>query len=526
MQPENFEVGRQLGYDGVERVVDHVERYCECERNRIELSNQARITSLRAEIALDFEREHDLKKAIEQAPPPGDIRTRRRKALYYWIVTAILTLAAFFFSLLAFEPYRLGWKSYLYCLGIAIVTPFSVEKFLECSNKEKLIKTLATVAFVAALASLVLLALVRGDVLAQQVNDIAPTVTFNDDSTVPADQPHNSFYEETLVLLRSVMALLAIAMELGAGLALYDARRLGKESGVDPEELYAALEQIHQEMIARVHEITVLQNEAAVFEQRFWRDFYGAMLSHTTRKALSKLLVGVAAILLAFHGSAFARGRLNLIVLVDLTQSVAVQGHDGKTDSQKNLDAVARLLNQVPGGSHVSIVGITDNSFAQPYILLSADVGSDEGYFREKLANSHQQLVSAWKKRVANLQLQFRRTDVLGALLLSSQMFQQSGKGSENLLVIFSDMRQDTDELNLEKKTEFKPNSIVAKLEQKGMVACLQTIRVAVVGADNAGKDIAYWNNLRGFWMGYFKKSGAEIEAYSVLRVDPIRFKR
>src|SRR5207237_213408 len=160
--------------------------------------------------------------AIEQAPPPGDLRTRRRKALYYWIVTAILTVAAFFFSLLAFEPYRLGWKSYLYCSGIAIVTPFCVEKFLESWNKEKLIKTLATIAFVAALTSLVLLALVRGDVLAQQVNDIAPTVTINDDNTAPAELQHNSFYEETLVLLRLVMALLAIAMELGAGLALYD----------------------------------------------------------------------------------------------------------------------------------------------------------------------------------------------------------------------------------------------------------------------------------------------------------------
>ena len=84
-------------------------------------------------------------------------------------------------------------------------------------------------------------------------------------------------------------------------------------------------------------------------------------------------------------------------------------------------------------------------------------------------------------------------------------------------------MRQDTEELNLEKRTEFQPNSLVAKLEQKGMIACLQTIRVVALGVDNAGKDIAYWNRLRRFWMNYFKKSGAEVEGYSVLRVDPIR---
>ena len=263
MKPENFEVGRQLGYDGVEHLVDQVERYCECERNRIELSNEPRIKVLRAEIALDLEKERELKKAIEQAPPPGDIRTRRRKALYYWAVTAILTLAAFFFSLLAFDPYRLGWKSYLYCLGIAIVTPFCVEKFLESWNQKTLIKALATIAATAAPASLILLAVVRGDVLAQQINDVAPTVTFGDENP-GATQPHNSFYEETLVLLRLVMALLAVAMELGAGLALYDARRLGVDSGVDPEQLRSKLVEVHQGMIMRLHEFTVLQNEPAI----------------------------------------------------------------------------------------------------------------------------------------------------------------------------------------------------------------------------------------------------------------------
>src|SRR5204863_1853242 len=139
-------------------------------------------------------------------------------------------------------------------------------------------------------------------------------------------------------------------------------------------------------------------------------DVYDAMLSHTTRKALSKLLVCVVGILFGLHGSAFAATeRLNLIVLVDLTQSVAVQGHDGKTDLQNNLDAVTHLLIQVPAGSHIAIVGITDNSFAQPYVLLSADIASDEGYFKERLAKSHQQLVLTWQKRIAHLELYFRR---------------------------------------------------------------------------------------------------------------------
>jgi hypothetical protein len=127
-------------------------------------------------------------------------------------------------------------ESGLYCIGIAIVTPFCVEKFLETWGEMKLVKTLASIAFVAAIASLVLLAVIRGDVLSQQVKDTAPVVISGDDQSV-APEPANSFYDSTLVLLRIVMALLAVAMELGAGLALHDARRLGQESVEDPEAL-------------------------------------------------------------------------------------------------------------------------------------------------------------------------------------------------------------------------------------------------------------------------------------------------
>lgn len=55
--------------------------------------------------------------------------------------------------------------------------------------------------------------------------------------------------------------------------------------------------------------------------------------------------------LLIFHGSSSAAGRLNLVVLVDLTQSVAVQNLDGKPKLQKNLDAVTRILARGPAGA-------------------------------------------------------------------------------------------------------------------------------------------------------------------------------
>ncbi|MGO9642360.1 MAG: hypothetical protein ACLP1Y_13775 [Candidatus Acidiferrales bacterium] len=515
------EIGRQLGSEGVEHAVGNGERFAEYERQRIELTNRAPIIALRANIALLRERELELKDRLHHAPPPGDLRARRRKAIYYWAVSAALTLAGFFFSLLAFDPYRLGWKSYLYCIGIAIVTPFSVEKFLDIWAETKLVKTLSTAAFAAAISSLVLLAVIRGDVLSQQVKATTQVIVSGDDHPT-ATEPSSTFYDTTLVLLRVVMALLAVAMELGAGLALHDARRLGQGLGDDPEALAAELDEAHRLMVSGLSELTALENEPDVFIARFWRDFYRSMLTHTAKKALGKLLViAVGAGVLLLPHSAEAADRLNLVVMVDLTQSVAVKAHDDTTESGKNLQAVTRLLAQVPAGAHVTVLAITGNSFAQPYILLSADVPADEGYFKEKLAGARRQFVSNWQKRIKHLQVCFSHTDILGALLLADQIFHEKSNGWRNVLVIFSDMRQETADLDLETPATFDAEAAIVKTEKKLLIAHLVTVEVYVLGVDNAGKPLAYWNRLREYWIEYFKKAGAHVESYSVLRQLP-----
>jgi hypothetical protein len=513
------EIGRQLGFEGVEHAVTNGERFSDYERQRIELTNRAPIIALKASIALLSQRELALQDKLRKAPPSGDLRARQRKAIYYWAVTGILTVAGFFFSLLAVDPYRLGWKSGLYCIGIAIVNPFCVEKFLETWREVRLVKTLASIAFVAAIASLVLLAVIRGDVFSQRVKNTTPIVVSDDDQP-PAAEPPNTFYDSTLVLLCIVMALLALAMELGAGLALHDARRLGQESGEDLEALAAELADVHRQMVSSLHDLTVLENEAAVFIARFWRDFCRSMLSHAARSALSKLLVvviGVGVLFLMPH-HAFAADRLDLVVMVDLTQSVAVRGHDGKSESQKNLQAVTRLLAQLPAGSHMTIICITDNSFAQPYILLSADIGDDAGYFGEKLANARKQLVGIWQRRIEHLQGGFKHTDILGALILVDQLFYERPNGWRNVLVMFSDMRQDTADLNLETSERFDPKTALVRTKKKGLVARLANVDVYVLGVDNAGRTIEYWGRLRNFWLGYFAKAGAKLRSYSILR--------
>jgi hypothetical protein len=199
---------------------------------------------------------------------------------------------------LAFDPYRLGWKSYLYCLGIATVTPFLIEEIIERWNIMGLVKTLATLGGVAALLSLIFLAMIRGDLLAHEIETTNQAVVIDDTVSTAQAEPQNNFYRDTVVLLRLAMALLAVAMELGAGLALHKAWGTTENSGEDWKELRKELRDVRGQMVLLATEMKLLQNEPAIFVTRFWRNFYHAMLTHAVRNAMAKLLFGILIILL------------------------------------------------------------------------------------------------------------------------------------------------------------------------------------------------------------------------------------
>lgn len=68
----------------------------------------------------------------------------------------------------------MGW---FYCGGIAIVTPYLVDKLLEVRGMEKVIVWPTAFAALAALGGLMLLAVIRGDLLAQEIHqNEAPVV--------------------------------------------------------------------------------------------------------------------------------------------------------------------------------------------------------------------------------------------------------------------------------------------------------------------------------------------------------------
>jgi len=162
------DIAEQLGVEGLTGVVKKAEECCAYECQRIALVNESRINSLRAEYSLMLEEERELMHWLRHAPPPVQCN-RKRPAVYTWGVVIALTLAGFIFSLIAFDPFRFAWKSFVYSIGIAVVTPYLVDKVLAQWDARRLVRSFALVAFVAAITSLVLLAVVRGDLLARTV---------------------------------------------------------------------------------------------------------------------------------------------------------------------------------------------------------------------------------------------------------------------------------------------------------------------------------------------------------------------
>jgi hypothetical protein len=512
---------QQLGTEGVESLVTNAERICAFKKQHIELTNQALIARLQAQYRVLEAEERSICERLQMAPPPGDLRRLRRRATYYWSITVILTVAGFFATLLSFAPFRLDWKSWLYCGGIAVLTPFLVEHLLESKSMEKAVKALTAIAAIAALSGLMVLAVIRGDLLARQIHQDTATAVVIDDSQ-PQPETENTFYDSTLALLRTALLLMALAMELGAGLVLREAWRSAPDSSEDWNKIRRDLAEVRERMAAIACQAMMLRNEPGIFVARFWHDFYRAMLSNAVRSAMAKLLILIFGFSLLALRPAHAEDHLVEVVAIDLTQSVAGAGPDGKTDFQKNIDGVTHLLSHALAGSRITVIGITDHSFVQPYILLSAHIPEDTGYFGERLTAARSQLVRTWKQRSNGLAPKFQQTDILGALQLADQIFGQLSNAGHKYLVIFSDMRQSTRELDLEMPKIVPPFATVAM--RCGTPPSLQKVHSYVLGADGVGTSSAYWQSLHAFWKDYFRNAGAVLEDYSVLReLPPVR---
>jgi hypothetical protein len=309
---------------------------------------------------------------------------------------------------------------------------------------------------------------------------------------------------------------MAFSTEVGGGLVLHAAWQSMPDDSEDWAALRRELLALHGRLAEIAFKITALRNAPQALEARYWRDFYRALLLGATRSAMAKLLlVFIAGVAFAVP-RAHAEDHLDLVVAIDLTQSVAAIGPDGKSDFGKNVEGVGKLLVQVPAGTELTVIGITDQSFSEPNILMRARVPDDPGYFEERLTGARSQILRAWNQKTAHLSPVFKQTDIFGALELAGQIFAQDKSMTRKELVVFSDMRESTPSLDFERMRLVPEYQAVGS--RCGGSLELVGVDVVVAGADGEGKSTAYWESLHRFWVEYFEKAGAALQTFTVLR--------
>ena len=419
------------------------------------------------------------------------IRGRVGLALFFFLV-----MASFVLLYLTFEPYEIGIKAHFASLGIILATALMLDGMLvSFYSKKWVLFSLTGLALVCLLVAHIQLGLVRGELFR----------TLGTSS--------ESFYQTTSRLLTIALPMLALGVELAAGLTLFRVI----EWLYSPEvRAHRRREKEMRNMIARDMEINVRRNRPKVVGAEFairLRQAAKKRLSGEMKWAIALPIIILIIILLSLAaGRAFgAELEKNTVILTDLTKSV------GPDACAQNAKAVEACLNATGPGEKITVLAITDRSFGKPVILLRGMTGLKPGYFKEKLKEERQSLVNEWREKAKQIKPAFLNSDVIGAIAIA-QIFLEEGSGQGKRLIIFSDMRHVTKALDLESPQEINAQEFLARVEKLGAIPSLKNVDVYALAVLTDDKSPSYWLALKAFWKGFFGKAGASLKKYSVTR--------
>jgi len=234
-----------------------------------------------------------------------------------------------------------------------------------------------------------------------------------------------------------------------------------------------------------------------------------------TRRALViSVLAGCAAISAGRHAGA-ASTKL-VFVLFDLSGSTNVQ-----EVRRRYYEDFTKVLAAVKPGDAIVADAITDNPLAQSTFPINEEFEK----YNPALHNPviHKKKGDQQKARVLQtakemLYKQGQRvpsTKILDALHLAERIF-NTYKRDEKVLVLFSDMVEESDRYNFRKArlTDKETEQIIANEKAKKRLPDLRGVRVYVTGASaggHQGMSSEMIFSIRDFWLRYFKACGADL---------------
>jgi hypothetical protein len=106
------------------------------------------------------------------------------------------------------------------------------------------------------------------------------------------------------------------------------------------------------------------------------------------------------------------------------------------------------------------------------------------------------------------------QSNVLAVLAVAGEIFARDSTRARKSLVLLSDMRNESRELNLSTRsiTPAFTEQFIADQRAKGGLPKLEGVRVQVAGAGARDDDAASFAALKAFWIAYLAASGAHID--------------
>jgi hypothetical protein len=366
-----------------------------------------------------------------------------------------------------------------------VLLPYAIDGLIRRFALRRRIRSLLTITlFLTAITTMAAFAGIRADVFRREITS-GPAVVIDTISSAPIPASDESS-EIVAQLLRYAWISAAIGFELATALCWSN---FAESTRDDNSKLLKKLErelfEVETQYLAALSEMQRLLSEPAETYARNWNDFRTGV-SDALAKAdgtvgVTGRLAGVILCGLLALQTARAEDTLHVVAGIDLSVTEKATGFGKKTEFDENKLAVSHLLASLPPGGRVSVIGITDQTVSSPFVLLSARLSEDGGYFGTRLARGRRDLMSEWMRRTADLKPTAPHSDVIGLFILASEIFNHSA-AHRRIIVIFSDVRHEQPGvLDLERPEVINVGRSIKEAETSGLVPKLPGVQVYVL---------------------------------------------
>ncbi|MDZ7760026.1 MAG: hypothetical protein U5L00_07215 [Desulfovermiculus sp.] len=438
-----------------------------------------------------------------------------------WTIGPFLMLSAIELSIISVLTTLIIFK------GVASYIQYSIQ--LKDNNEEsqkKIFFQISTLAIIMIFVLIGTLGLIRKDLFFAESSYSSAERPASIDSLEKEAEMGNEFYKKTTMPFFGFQVLLGLISALVGGCAFYESTSRLSSGGMYRAK-YRKLEslerkelEIQKQMESTMTKVQswLAQFQTAYFQEKHFQATGEQDVNNTETKRFSIEKIGAimenlirnpwvifflsTVIFLLFAQFAYSADHK---ILLDFSTSVTTKDYNTNvSDFKKNCQGIANYFLGLKAGESVVVIGITENSFSRPYILLEEKMPNTSGYFKEKINRSKIQLIKKWKQMCQSLKPTAKATDIIGALYLLANL----GTTNKQTIVIFSDMRQATGQMNLENKKDINVKALMQLVREFGLIPDLDGARVVCAGVSPGGKGVEYYSSLRRFWSLYFQEAG------------------